>query len=256
MASSPFWRVRPTALLLTDGAPNEVQPLKENIAGRISSGCGLFAGDLDSSTGCATVQWIGAVDEVHASSSEARVTWRDADLILKPSSSGKRYWRDFDWFNFAPEVADRYMLEGICAEAFDDLDWRRNRKRTKVAPLRDLRDVQIAAKDQLPPADLSGLPYVRPSTNPTVGHVYLFCSQHGYKIGKAINVKSRTKLFEVKLPFVIEVVHAARFDDYSRAEKALHLHFHEKRLEGEWFDLNEADIEFVKSFGVPVSVPK
>jgi hypothetical protein len=43
------------------------------------------------------------------------------------------------------------------------------------------------------------------------------------------------------------------FSDYTQAERSLHLHFHEKRLEGEWFALNDEDIAFIKTFGRPMS---
>jgi hypothetical protein len=45
----------------------------------------------------------------------------------------------------------------------------------------------------------------------------------------------------------------ALFSDYTQAERSLHLHFHEKRLEGEWFALNDEDIAFIKTFGRPMS---
>jgi hypothetical protein len=76
---------------------------------------------------------------------------------------------------------------------------------------------------------------------------------YGYKIGKALNVPKRTKLFEVKLPFPIRVEHYAMFSDYTQAERSLHLHFHKKRLEGEWFALTAEDISFIKTFGRPMA---
>ena len=87
------------------------------------------------------------------------------------------------------------------------------------------------------------------------GYVYLIESEYGYKIGKTVNVKSRIQLFSVKLPFSIKLISYAWFDDYTRAELNFHEQFAHKRLEGEWFDLNAADIQLIKSQGkqVPVS---
>jgi hypothetical protein len=89
----------------------------------------------------------------------------------------------------------------------------------------------------------------RPSDSPTGGYVYLVRSPYGVKIGKSVNVKSRLRLFEVKLPFPITVEHYAWFDDYSFAERDLHRQYHAKRLEGEWFDLSDADIAKIKTLG-------
>uniref|UniRef100_UPI002ABD55EB GIY-YIG nuclease family protein n=1 Tax=Paraburkholderia sp. J63 TaxID=2805434 RepID=UPI002ABD55EB len=58
----------------------------------------------------------------------------------------------------------------------------------------------------------------------------------------------------VKLPFPITVEHFAWFNDYSRAERDLHLQYHEKRLEGEWFDLTAADVAHIKTLGKPASL--
>lgn len=87
----------------------------------------------------------------------------------------------------------------------------------------------------------------------TPGYVYLIRSPYGFKIGKTVNIKSRTRLFEVKLPFPISVEHYSWFEDYSTAERQLHDTFHNKRLEGEWFDLSPHDIAHIKTLGRPAS---
>lgn len=74
------------------------------------------------------------------------------------------------------------------------------------------------------------------------GFVYLIKSPYGYKIGKTKNMKQRSRLFSVKLPFSIEILCYGWYDDYSLAETEYHHEYAHKRLEGEWFDLNEADI--------------
>jgi len=86
------------------------------------------------------------------------------------------------------------------------------------------------------------------------GYVYLIESPHGYKIGKTVNIKQRTRLFEVKLPFPIELLNYAWFENYSKAERDFHIKYAEKRTEGEWFDLNSEDIDFIKQQGKSVPV--
>ncbi|WP_323745073.1 GIY-YIG nuclease family protein [Noviherbaspirillum malthae] len=79
-------------------------------------------------------------------------------------------------------------------------------------------------------------------------------SQYGVKIGKSVDVRSRTRLFAVKLPFPTTVEHYAWFDDYSFAERDLHRKYHSKRLEGEWFDLSLDDVAHIKTLGRSVPV--
>jgi len=67
--------------------------------------------------------------------------------------------------------------------------------------------------------ELPGLPLVKRFMNPTIGVVYLIWSQYGYKIGKAVSVKNRTKLFKVKLPILIRMENYAKFSDYNQAER-------------------------------------
>ncbi|OGB04989.1 MAG: hypothetical protein A3E79_03210 [Burkholderiales bacterium RIFCSPHIGHO2_12_FULL_61_11] len=50
-------------------------------------------------------------------------------------------------------------------------------------------------------------------------------------------------MFGVKLPFPIEVVMTGWFENYSEAEIRFHRQFAHKRLEGEWFDLSQTDLE-------------
>ena len=88
---------------------------------------------------------------------------------------------------------------------------------------------------------------------PTGGYVYVIRSRYGFKIGKTVNIRERTRLFAVKLPFPVSLEHCAWFDDYSVAERDLHSMFSSKRLEGEWFDLGEADLARIRTLGKPAS---
>lgn len=79
------------------------------------------------------------------------------------------------------------------------------------------------------------------------GHVYVIRSPYGYKIGKTRTLRDRTRLFAVKLPFPIEVVMTGWFADHSLAERNFHRQFADKRLEGEWFDLTDSDLELLRA---------
>lgn len=163
---------------------------------------------------------------------QARVKWSPADVSYRPNPSGRRWWKQTKpFFSFAPDVVDRYMLAATFAQHFpEDLSF------------------EVVDRSSSRPSE------IRPSNIATGGYVYLVRSQYGVKIGKSVNVKSRTRLFEVKLPFPISVEHYAWFDDYSYAERDLHRKFHAKRLEGEWFDLSKEDVAHIMTLGKAVPV--
>lgn len=79
------------------------------------------------------------------------------------------------------------------------------------------------------------------------GYVYLIQSPTGaYKIGRTKNPKDRMKTFGVQLPFEVEFVHLIETPDMYTLESDLHKRFEERRVNGEWFALEPADIEFIK----------
>lgn len=84
-----------------------------------------------------------------------------------------------------------------------------------------------------------------PRTRP--GYVYLLSSPFGfYKIGCSIKPKNRLLTFGVTLPFEVECICLIYSRDMYGLEKQLHQHFADRRTRGEWFELSDADIEYVK----------
>jgi nucleoside 2-deoxyribosyltransferase len=80
------------------------------------------------------------------------------------------------------------------------------------------------------------------------GYVCLIKADTGhYKIGRTNSIPNRMKLFAVKLPFDFEIIHTFPAEDATEAEEELHNLFNEKRVRGEWFNLDKADIDHVKS---------
>lgn len=80
------------------------------------------------------------------------------------------------------------------------------------------------------------------------GYVYLLKSASGeYKIGHTTNPEHRFKTFDVKLPFKVSFEHLILCEDRRALESELHLKFKTKRINGEWFALTDADIEYIKS---------
>jgi hypothetical protein len=259
VAISRFWRFGESAFTFFDGVPSDTQKVDEKFLKRVAPGHAILVADLNPKTECGEVNWAGVIDSISETEASIKIIWRNADFVLKPTAAGRAYWRRLEWFNFADAVVERYMLEAIFADIFDEIEWRKTRKRIRLSPAEprtnesvpmDLNEKgSFSGMNELP-----GLPMVKSSVNPTAGFVYLIWSQYGYKIGKAVSVKNRTKLFEVKLPFPIRVENYAKFADYTQAERSLHLHFQEKRMEGEWFSLNDDDVAFIKTLGEPHSL--
>lgn len=81
---------------------------------------------------------------------------------------------------------------------------------------------------------------------PDLDSVYLACKHSKgkiiYKIGWSADPEDRIK----QLGKGVQLVWAKQFSDAGTIERALHEHFANKHLYGEWFDLNESDIEYIK----------
>lgn len=81
------------------------------------------------------------------------------------------------------------------------------------------------------------------------GYVYLIRDRDvtGYcKIGKSTNVRRRIGHFDTMLPFETDLLHIIETDDCTALEARLHRHFAEKRVRGEWFELDDNDIAAIK----------
>lgn len=220
-----YWYLAASAL------PSEYSPFEQHLLlappeliRRLNSAEGLVLGTWNERELLGYVSALGVCLEI--SPAGARIDWREVDLPLKPNPSGRTHWRSKPFFSFADTVIERYGLADIFAERFPEMD-------------------SITFANRAPSPSFSR----RLPTVATPGYVYLIRSPHGFKIGKTVNMKSRTRLFEVKLPFPITVEHYAWFENYSEAERSLHETFRAKRLEGEWFSLAPDDIAYIKSIG-------
>ncbi len=83
----------------------------------------------------------------------------------------------------------------------------------------------------------------RPSLD---GFVYLIKSEKYFKIGKTNSFKRRYKEIKLQLPFDVVEIHKIQSNNIDLCEIHWHRHFSRKRTNGEWFQLNDADVsEFV-----------
>ncbi len=74
------------------------------------------------------------------------------------------------------------------------------------------------------------------------GFVYLFKSGHYYKIGMTKDTVRRGSELRIQLPESMDLIHSIQSDDPSGIEAYWHKRFEAKRMNGEWFSLNSADI--------------
>lgn len=166
---------------------------------------------------------VGVVLSTNSRDVVAHMNWRPSDTTLRPNPAGRRFWSDRPYFRFANTVVARYMLDDLFEEHF----W----------------------PGPIPEPHQASRHHNRVSSMRTSGFVYVLRSPYGYKIGKTIHLKTRLQMFGVKLPFPNSVEHCAWFEDYSSAERQFHAQFADKRLEGEWFNLSQADLEIIRNFG-------
>jgi hypothetical protein len=86
-----------------------------------------------------------------------------------------------------------------------------------------------------------------PSSRNPQGGVYLLKSGPFYKIGKATVFDNRIKRIALQLPEAVTVVHKIYTNNPDQLERYWHKRFANKRKNGEWFALSEADVtEFKK----------
>ena len=82
------------------------------------------------------------------------------------------------------------------------------------------------------------------------GFVYLLKADNGfYKIGRTKSLDDRIKQLEIASPHELELILVIETDNCRNIEESLHLRFDDKRSRGEWFELSEADVEYIKGLG-------
>lgn len=167
---------------------------------------------------------IRLVGQIQVFQGRLDIEWKPARFSVHPTDNGRIQWITRPSFKFDVSVAARYNLEAECRRLFP-----------------------TSSTSTGQPAQSYDRPSNAPSSPaPDPGYIYVIKSEYGCKIGKSRNLQDRTRLFSVKLPFPITVEISAWSPTYSIKERELHRRFVHKRLEGEWFNLNEADLDHIR----------
>jgi len=78
--------------------------------------------------------------------------------------------------------------------------------------------------------------------NQKIGYIYVLKSGANYKIGRTSNFKARITQYKTANPDAIETIMVEKVNNYLAVEKQLLEQFSAKRINGEWFSLNDEDI--------------
>jgi T5orf172 domain len=260
LTPSKYWRIAQTLdAMLT--APAQRFVLPKNIAEQSAPpgpGHGLLLADYDGIEQTGLVRYLGIVASLWPG--HVCVDWKPVDAaIWVDTAPGRGFWKQEGGFGFAPKKVAGYGLHQLFADTFEDLDVRealpggqravpvlQERQRQDHSATSERRHRAINA-ERLNPMAIIG----EPTSAPRGGYVYVLKSAMGYKVGRTRRMPDRMRTFGVKLPFLYTIPLCAWFDDRIEAEGAYHRIFRDKRINGEWFDLQDADIELIRARTFP-----
>lgn len=83
----------------------------------------------------------------------------------------------------------------------------------------------------------------------SAGYVYLLHHDGLYKIGMAEKLSRRLTQISPVMPHEVTLVHSIKTNDMIGLEAELHEQYASKRMNGEWFALNDKDVQAIKVKG-------
>lgn len=138
--------------------------------------------------------------------------------------------------NFAKSASDADILEIVHNFVADHSGWWQ--AETKIPD---------RAPEPVANSPIQGYPFPKEETAPEFEFVYIIKCGPTYKIGRTRDLDRRLADWSPTPAYPIEVKLVIKAKDSRQAEKDLHNHFADKRLRGEWFELTELDVEYVRS---------
>ncbi len=153
------------------------------------------------------------IKEERKTATKIRLVYHKAKIRPENTANGRILSKE-DWFYIKRRIDDFYA-----SISSDDIDWM-NKENERT---RDENHRVVS------------------------GFVYLMKADNGYyKIGRARDVSIRNKDHMRDYPLVITVLHSFFCRNYVKGEAFLLNMFSDKRLQGEWFELEAPDIKFIK----------
>lgn len=77
------------------------------------------------------------------------------------------------------------------------------------------------------------------------GYVYILNSDYGFKIGCTKDINRRFKELKTLMPFELKLHSTIVSTDFRSLEKILHDALKDKRINGEWFELDNNDFKYI-----------
>jgi hypothetical protein len=245
LTPAKYWRVSRT-LEAMRVAPARSFVLPHAIAAQSKppvAGHGILLADYVESDETGLVRYLGVITS--RGSNDVTVDWRAVEAaIWVDTDTGRRYWQQPGGFGFASSKVAGYGLHQLFADAFPHLEVREPLPGGQRVALADgSRRASTIASERLNPMTVVG----EPTAAPRGGYVYVLKSAYGYKVGRTKSMPNRMRAFGVKLPFLYTIPLCVWFDDHLEAEASYHRLFHDKHVNGEWFALQDTDIDLIRS---------
>ncbi|MEE4697074.1 GIY-YIG nuclease family protein [Pseudomonas alliivorans] len=242
LTPAKYWRVA-CQLDIEISQPAFSFPLPADLASYKSPpamGHGITIAAYDETSQTGILRWIGVI--ISTSGSTCHIEWKPTSAqIWVDTGTGRGRWKT-GAFGFAPKKISNYGLHELWSCHFPDLQLRDHAKMADTPKVSSESRINGVDPQRLNPLEVVGEPYRGTKS----GVVYLLKSAYGYKVGRTRNVPNRMRAFGVKLPFIYTIPLVAWFEDCHAAESRYHQRFAGKRINGEWFDLNDSDIQSIR----------
>ena len=242
LTPAKYWRVF-CELEIDIAQPPSTFTLPESLAKQSTPptrGHGITVAAYDDAAQTGLFRWLGRI--TGGTGTTRHVEWQPTlAQIWVDSATGRGFWKAGS-FGFAPKKISDYGLHELWMQHFDGLELRDHATMaTKPLGMARVRASSIAP-ERLNPIEVIGTE----TMGTKAGVVYVLKSAYGYKVGRTRNVPARMRAFGVQLPIVYTIPLCAWFDDCHAAERRYHEIFASKRINGEWFDLNDDDIQRIR----------
>lgn len=242
LTPSKYWRIA-CELDVESAEPSSTFLLPESLSNQSSPpafGHGLVVAAYDASVQIGVLKWVGTI--TGGSGAMRDVDWKPTSAqIWVDTSKGRSYWEG-GAFGFSPKKNADYGLHQLWQEHFEGLILREPGAAVTRPKSPKWRSSTIISPERLNPMEVIG----ESMTGDKAGVVYLLRSAYGYKVGRTRNVPARMRAFGVHLPFIYTIPLCSWFADCHAAERRYHEMFAGKRINGEWFDLDEDDVQQIR----------